>query len=128
MSKEMTIARALDLVSAGLDDVTDAEIRNIARKGLDFLRWTLRAPSERAPIWYELVGEVQGDGGMKSIQWRDGAGAFYSRHEPGTLLYAAQPVVLFNPYTGQPRDPRDIESDPHGKLIVKPGAPLAVAQ
>jgi hypothetical protein len=30
--------------------------------------------------------------------------------------------VLFNPYTGEPRDARDIASDPQGKLIVPPGA------
>jgi hypothetical protein len=32
------------------------------------------------------------------------------------------PPVLFNPYTGEPRDARDIASDPQGKLIVPPGA------
>lgn len=29
--------------------------------------------------------------------------------------------VLFNPYTGEPRDARDVASDPHGILIVPPG-------
>lgn len=29
--------------------------------------------------------------------------------------------ALFNPYTGEPRDARDIASDPHGQLIVPPG-------
>jgi hypothetical protein len=29
--------------------------------------------------------------------------------------------VLFNPYTGEPRDARDIQSDPQGILIVPPG-------
>jgi hypothetical protein len=29
--------------------------------------------------------------------------------------------VLFNPYTGQPRDVRDVQSDPQGILIVPPG-------
>ncbi|AOV05689.1 hypothetical protein BI380_32455 [Delftia tsuruhatensis] len=37
------------------------------------------------------------------------------------------PPVLFNPYTGEPRDARDIASDPHGVLIVPPGAMLAAA-
>jgi hypothetical protein len=30
--------------------------------------------------------------------------------------------VLFNPYTGEPRDVRDVQSDPQGILIVPPGA------
>lgn len=29
--------------------------------------------------------------------------------------------VLFNPYTGEPRDARDVQSDPQGILIVPPG-------
>ena len=29
--------------------------------------------------------------------------------------------VLFNPYTGEPRDVRDVQSDPQGMLIVPPG-------
>lgn len=29
--------------------------------------------------------------------------------------------VLFNPYTGEPRDVRDVQSDPQGILIVPPG-------
>ena len=29
--------------------------------------------------------------------------------------------VLFNPYTGNPRDVRDVQSDPQGILIVPPG-------
>jgi hypothetical protein len=33
--------------------------------------------------------------------------------------YAAP--VLFNPYTGEPRDVRDVQSDPQGILIVPPG-------
>lgn len=35
--------------------------------------------------------------------------------------------VLFNPYTGEPRDVRDVQSDPQGILIVPPGAMLAAA-
>ncbi|UBQ44604.1 hypothetical protein [Comamonas thiooxydans] len=35
------------------------------------------------------------------------------------------PPVLFNPYTGEPRDARDIASDPKGMLIVPPGVQLA---
>lgn len=35
-----------------------------------------------------------------------------------------KPALLTNPYTGQPRDYRDVESDPDGILIHKPGEPL----
>lgn len=37
------------------------------------------------------------------------------------------PPVLFSPYTGEPRDARDIASDPQGVLIVPPGADLLAA-
>ena len=36
-------------------------------------------------------------------------------------------ALLTNPYTGQPRDYRDVETDPAGVLIVEPGAPLKAA-
>jgi len=29
--------------------------------------------------------------------------------------------ALFNPYTGEPRDVRDVQSDPQGQLITPPG-------
>ena len=44
-----------------------------------------------------------------------------------TAPVTAAPVVgatLTNPYTGQPRDYRDVESDPAGTLIVNPKEPL----
>jgi hypothetical protein len=41
---------------------------------------------------------------------------------------AFQPsVVLTNPWTGEPRDIRDVESDPAGLLMVEPGKPLLAA-
>ncbi|GEM_PF-4456393 len=36
-------------------------------------------------------------------------------------------IVTHNPYTGAPRDPRDIKSDPSAVLCVKPGVPLVAA-
>lgn len=36
-------------------------------------------------------------------------------------------TMLFNPYTGKPRDPRDIASDPFGTLMIDPDAPLRAA-
>ena len=36
-------------------------------------------------------------------------------------------TVMFNPYTGTPRHPGDIASDPSGLLILEPGAPLRAA-
>ncbi|QWF19259.1 hypothetical protein [Lysobacter capsici] len=35
--------------------------------------------------------------------------------------------VLVNPHTGEPRDYRDVDSDPEGLLCVKPGTPLLAA-
>lgn len=36
-------------------------------------------------------------------------------------------TVMFNPYTGTPRHPSDIASDPSRLLILEPGAPLRAA-
>ncbi len=36
-------------------------------------------------------------------------------------------TLFFNPFTGKPRHPSDIASDPEGFLIVEPGAPLMAA-
>lgn len=37
-------------------------------------------------------------------------------------------TMLFNPYTGKPRHPSDIASDPNGIMIVEPDAPLMAAR
>jgi hypothetical protein len=37
------------------------------------------------------------------------------------------PPVLFNPYNGEPRDVRDVQTDPQGILIRPPGALLVAA-
>lgn len=36
-------------------------------------------------------------------------------------------TMLFNPYTGRPRDPRDIQSDPAGILMLDPDEPILAA-
>mgnify|MGYP000370143656 CR=1 FL=1 len=36
-------------------------------------------------------------------------------------------TMLFNPYSGRPRDPRDIQSDPEGILRLDPDEPLLAA-
>ena len=47
---------------------------------------------------------------------------------PDWFTAADQPsVVLTNPWTGEPRDIRDVESDPAGLLMVEPGKPLLAA-
>ncbi len=37
-------------------------------------------------------------------------------------------MMLFNPYSGKPRHPSDIKSDPKGVLMVDPDAPLRPAR
>lgn len=37
-------------------------------------------------------------------------------------------TMLFNPYTGKPRHPSDIQSDPQGILIAEPDAPVIAAK
>jgi hypothetical protein len=36
-------------------------------------------------------------------------------------------TMLFNPYSGRPRDPRDIQSDPEGILMLDPDEPIHAA-
>ena len=36
-------------------------------------------------------------------------------------------TMLFNPYSGRPRDPRDIQSDPEGILMLDPDEPIRAA-
>ena len=36
-------------------------------------------------------------------------------------------TLMFNPYTGTPRHPADIASDPHGILLLDPGQHLLAA-
>lgn len=37
-------------------------------------------------------------------------------------------TMLFNPYSGKPRDPRDIASDPSGILMLDPDEPMFAAK
>lgn len=37
-------------------------------------------------------------------------------------------VLLFNPYTGKPRHPSDISSDPHGILMLDPEQPIMTSK
>lgn len=37
-------------------------------------------------------------------------------------------TMMFNPYTGTPRHPSDIASDPEGILIIDPDSPLRAAK
>jgi hypothetical protein len=51
----------------------------------------------------------------------------YIAQQRALAEHDAQPALLTNPHTGTPRDYRDVESDPAGTLIVKPGEPLRAA-
>jgi hypothetical protein len=57
----------------------------------------------------------------------EGAGTLDCRSHVTTQLLNSSGAVLTNPYTGEPRDYRDVESDPAGTLIVEPGEPLRSA-
>ena len=37
-------------------------------------------------------------------------------------------VLMFSPYTGMPRHPSDIASDPHGILMLDPDQPIRAAR
>lgn len=44
--------------------------------------------------------------------------------EQTAIEFNSARIVTHNPHTGKPRDSRDIASDPEGKLMVDPSAPL----
>lgn len=47
--------------------------------------------------------------------------------EQNAIEFNSARIVTHNRFTGKPRDARDIQSDPEGKLIVDPGKPLRAA-
>ncbi|WP_353189125.1 hypothetical protein [Pseudomonas sp.] len=84
----------------------------------------------------ELMEQYESEGcDFSDMEWVRKASMRYVLTMPDSqvrcLLYAlakAPPAAaLSNPYTGQSRDYRDVESDPAGVLIVGPGAPLVAA-
>ena len=38
--------------------------------------------------------------------------------------YKRRGTLMFNPYTGTPRHPSDVASDPHGILLLDPEQPI----
>ncbi|MDO9148282.1 MAG: hypothetical protein Q7U52_11590 [Hydrogenophaga sp.] len=77
--------------------------------------------------------QCRNDGADDIAKLLDEARAAIERQSvPATTGWAAKKdwysvPVLFNPYTGEPRDARDIQSDPQGILIAAPGAHLLAA-
>lgn len=59
-------------------------------------------------------------------KYRDAALAGEPAAEPAKTA-DQPPTVLTNPWNGEPRDIRDVESDPTGILMVEPGKPLRAA-
>ncbi len=59
-----------------------------------------------------------------------GDGAHYRCRKCGeqnVIEFNSARILTHNRFTGKPRDQRDIDSDPEGKLIVDPGEPLLAA-
>jgi hypothetical protein len=72
---------------------------------------------------------------MTLKEWVERLPEFHYAHKEYKRLVAAveaaqqpQAALLTNPYTGTPRDYRDVEDDPAGVLIQEPGAPLRAAK
>ena len=42
--------------------------------------------------------------------------------------YKRRGTLMFNPYTGTPRHPSDVASDPHGILMLDPEQPIRAAR
>ena len=92
-----------------------------AEKGI-VLEQRYREPTQREQLAYALVS------GAASHLAHVPAEAGNIATGIKAVLDALHPeVVLNNPHTGTPRDPRDVASDPQAILCVKPGEPLKAA-
>lgn len=77
-----------------------------------------RNPSTGEEVWLVCISSDGAAVSVSAIEWMA---------LPAAAASPADGAVLTNPYTGQPRDYRDVESDPAGTLIVEPGKPLKAA-
>jgi hypothetical protein len=107
MSKE-AMKLALDALECALSD--DKPYIDKSKKAIKALEEALATQEQDVP-------EV-GFGNIKQEQGEPVIG-----RQTGWLANRDQYAfpVLFNPYTGQPRDVRDVQSDPQGVLIVPVG-------
>jgi hypothetical protein len=120
----MTTDRALDLALEALEKSTDNFSANVQhRKAITAIKQA-RALDKKAENARELgldYEPVLKDSSnyrydppvAEPVAYRQTGWAAHRDH------YAVP--VLFNPYTGHPRDVRDVQSDPQGILIVPPG-------
>ena len=46
------------------------------------------------------------------------------RADEREAAYKRRGVLMFNPYSGTPRHPSDVASDPHGILMLDPEQPI----
>ena len=81
--------------------------------------WCAREEGQPSSV-LEIAGKTREDAVRK---WNQRIAAL----EAERAAQQPQAAKLTNPYTGTPRDYRDVESDPAGVLIQEPGAPLRAA-
>jgi hypothetical protein len=61
-----------------------------------------------------------------SLDWHKRIKAFEAlvRADEREGAYKRRGTLMFNPYTGTPRHPSDVASDPHGILMLDPEQPI----
>ena len=69
----------------------------------------------REPYWSATDDELQAFAELVRADEREAA-------------YKRRGVLMFSPYTGTPRHPSDIASDPHGILMLDPEQPIRAAR
>lgn len=72
------------------------------------------------PRTFARAARVEQADTLRAAANREAAGVRTARAQGGG-------AVLTNPYTGKPRDYRDVNSDPRGVLMVDPAAPVRPA-
>jgi hypothetical protein len=121
MAHELEENYGVDFKKYGLK--VDKDIRAKYEKALAVIKQALAAPVQKGAIGAEYQKSPWDEKGIsmplpeapvqEPVAYRQTGWAAHRDH------YAVP--VLFNPYTGDPRDVRDVQSDPQGILIVPPG-------
>ena len=96
-------------------NLTQSQAREVVRVA------RLAASANSVRLRYGLFVVVVREGAFRPVDVL-GGGVFASESYTSLEHFAREYVAALthNPYTGQPRDPRDIGSDPCGAMIVEP--------
>lgn len=92
-----------------------AVVRETGRASISLVQRHLRIGYNRAA---RLVEQMEQDGIVSP----------YRQNGMRDVLAKNREAMLVNPYTGEARDIRDVDSDPFGLLVIDPSKPLIAAK